>query len=288
MWMMAYWHDNSMLMMWGISQDLLSSDITMVNPRVSWLLFRLNSNKGDNRRSKPQKKPPKLTGTANSQYLFLQHGLPGPPGPPGPQGPQGPPAPKLDQQEELLQELRLKLREVALGTGLLDAEGPHCVLCGPPPRISTAFHCRLLHSVLVPRRSLVELHPFSPPSDTENLFQRGRGFNSSSGRYSAPISGFYHLTASLTIEPSETQRRIAPRQRDRVKASICIESLCHSNWCLEAVGGPGPAGGVYSILLAGTLYLQAGEYISIFVDNGTGSALTVQKGTLFSGILLGV
>lgn len=40
----------------------------------------------------------------------LQHGLPGPPGPPGPQGPPGPPAPLLPQQQELIQELQIKLR----------------------------------------------------------------------------------------------------------------------------------------------------------------------------------
>ncbi|KAL4608385.1 erythroferrone-like isoform X1 [Arapaima gigas] len=256
-------------------EEPLSQDVTMVNPRVSWLLFRLNSSKGDNKKTKTQKKPSK-------------HGLPGPPGPPGPQGPPGPPAPASDQQEELLQDLRVRLRDVAFSSGLLDPTAPPCGSCELLPRVATAFQCRLMQSAVVPRRSLVELQHFSTPSDTESLFQRGQGLNSSSGRYSAPMSGFYQLTASLIIESSETQRRSAPKQRDRVKASICIESLCHSNLSLEAVGGPGPVGGVYSILLAGTLYLQTGEYVSIFVDNGTGSAVTVQKGALFSGILLGV
>lgn len=34
--------------------------------------------------------------------------------------------------------------------------------------------------------------------------------------------------------------------------------------------------------------LQAGEYVSVFVDNGTGSAINVLQDSLFSGILLGV
>uniref|UniRef100_A0A3B3SM77 C1q domain-containing protein n=1 Tax=Paramormyrops kingsleyae TaxID=1676925 RepID=A0A3B3SM77_9TELE len=177
--------------------------------------------------------------------------------------------------------------EVAVTAGTLDTSGG-CLLCDQLPRVGTAFHCRLLHNLPVPRRSLVELQPFGAPPDAESQFQRGQGFNSSSGRYTAPVSGFYHVSGSLLIEPSENQRKTQPRQKDWIKASICIESLCHSNLSLEAMGGASQVGGVYSILLTGTLYLQAGEYVSIFVDNGTGSAFIVQKGTLFSGILLGV
>lgn len=33
--------------------------------------------------------------------------------------------------------------------------------------------------------------------------------------------------------------------------------------------------------------LQAGQYASVFVDNGSGAALTVQSGSSFSGLLLG-
>uniref|UniRef100_A0A4W5RKB6 Adipolin n=1 Tax=Hucho hucho TaxID=62062 RepID=A0A4W5RKB6_9TELE len=244
------------------SPETVSSDVAIVSPRNSWLVFRHNSNKGENKKTKPPKRASK-------------HGLPGPPGPPGPQGPPGPPAPLLPQQEELMQEFQLRLREMA---------GGPCLLCERPPRVATAFHCRLHHPLTVPRRSLLELQPFSSVSDTEQSLQRGQGFNSSSGRYTAPVSGFYQLTASLLIEPNE---RSQARMKDSVKASICIESLCQSNVSLDSVTGVGSSG-VFSILLTGTLYIQAGEYVSIFIDNGTGSALTVLQDTLFSGILLGV
>lgn len=36
------------------------------------------------------------------------------------------------------------------------------------------------------------------------------------------------------------------------------------------------------------LFFQAGEYVSILIDNGTGSALTILRDSLFSGILIGV
>ncbi|TMS09322.1 erythroferrone [Larimichthys crocea] len=241
----------------------LSSDLSRVSPLSSWLIFRRNSNKGDNRRTKGSRRTSK-------------HGLPGPPGPPGPQGPPGPPAPLLPQQQELIQELQIKLRDMAAGV---------CFLCDRPPRVSTSFLSRLSQAVGVPRRSLLELQPFSQPSDSEQSLQRGQRFNSSTGRYTAPVSGFYQLTASLLIESGDrTQVRI----RDSVRAAICIESLCQSNLSVESVMGVAAAGGTFSILLTGTLYLQAGEYVSVFVDNATGSAISVLQDSLFSGILLGV
>ncbi|XP_071755034.1 adipolin [Centroberyx gerrardi] len=243
--------------------ELLSSERSRLSPHSSWLVFRRNSNKGDNRRTKPSKR--------NSK-----HGLPGPPGPPGPRGPPGPPAPLLPQQEQLIQELQLKLKEMAGGV---------CVLCDRPPRVSTSFRRRLLQAVSLPRRSLLELLPFSQPSDSEQSLQRGQSFNASTGRYTAPVSGFYQLTASLLIESSD---RAQVRLRDSVRAAICIESLCQGNLSVESVMGVAAEGGTFSILLTGTLYLQVGEYVSLFVDNATGSAISVLQDSLFSGILLGV
>ncbi|XP_040911752.1 erythroferrone isoform X2 [Toxotes jaculatrix] len=244
-------------------QEPLSSDQSRVTPLSSWLIFRRNSNKGDNRRTKGSRRTSK-------------HGLPGPPGPPGPQGPPGPPAPLLPQQQELIQELQIKLRDMAGGV---------CLLCDRPPRVSTSFFSRLLQPVSIPRRSLLELQPFSKPSDSERSLQRGQSFNTSTGRYTAPVSGFYQLTASLLIESGD---RVQVRLRDSVRAAICIESLCQSNLSVESVMGVVAAGGTFSILLTGTLYLQTGEYVSVFVDNATGSAISVLQDSLFSGILLGV
>ncbi|MEQ2245001.1 hypothetical protein ILYODFUR_023001, partial [Ilyodon furcidens] len=73
-----------------------SSNGSRVSPRSSWLIFRRNSNKGENRRTKGSRR-------------ISKHGLPGPPGPPGPQGPPGLPGPLLPQQQELIQEMKLKL-----------------------------------------------------------------------------------------------------------------------------------------------------------------------------------
>ncbi|KAM3604265.1 uncharacterized protein V6R79_008663 [Siganus canaliculatus] len=210
-----------------------STDLSRVSPLSSWLIFRRNSNKGENRRTKGSRRTSK-------------HGLPGPPGPPGPQGPPGAPAPLLPQQQELIHELQLKLRDMASGV---------CFLCDAPPRVSSSFLSRLLQVVSVPRRSLLELQLFHQPSDSERSLQRGRGFNSSSGRFTAAVSGFYQLTARLLIESGD---RVQVRVRDSVRAAICIESLCQSNLSVESVLGAAAAatGGTFSILLSGTLYLQ--------------------------------
>ncbi|XP_060890285.1 erythroferrone isoform X2 [Labrus mixtus] len=181
-----------------------SSDLSRVSPLSSWIIFRRNSNKGDNQRGKVRRR-------------MSKHGLPGPPGPPGPQGPPGPPAPLLPQQQELIEDLRLRLR---------DAAGGVCSMCDRPPRVFTSFLNRLLQDVTVPRRSLLELQPFSQPSGSERPLQRGQSFNSSTGRYTAVVSGFYQLTASLLIESGD---RVQMRLRDSVRAAICIESLCQSN-----------------------------------------------------------
>ncbi|XP_026218573.1 erythroferrone [Anabas testudineus] len=249
-----------------VSTDSLEpglSEPSRMTPHNSWLIFRRNSNKGDNRRTKGSRRTSK-------------HGLPGPPGPPGPQGPPGPPAPLLPQQQVLIQELQQKLRDTAGGV---------CLLCDRPPRVATSFLGRLLQTVAIPRRSLLELQPFSKPSNSERSLQRGQSFNTSTGRYTAPVSGFYQLTASLLIESGD---RVQIRIRDNVKAAICIESLCQSNLSVESVMGVAAAGGTFSILLTGTLYLQAGEYVSVFVDNATGSAISILQDSVFSGILLGV
>ncbi|XP_047223073.1 erythroferrone isoform X1 [Girardinichthys multiradiatus] len=240
-----------------------SSNGSRVSPRSSWLIFRRNSNKGENRRTKGSRR-------------ISKHGLPGPPGPPGPQGPPGLPGPLLPQQQDLIQEMKLKLADLAGGV---------CLQCHRPPRVSTSFFSRLLQAASIPRRSLLELQPFGQPSESERSLQRGPSFNSSTGRYTAPISGFYQVTASLLVESGD---RVQVRLRDCVRAAICIESLCQSNLSVESVMGAAAAGGTFSILLTGTLYLQAGEYVSVFVDNATGSAISVLQDSLFSGILLGI
>lgn len=238
--------------------DEILEPVSRLSPLSSWLIFRRNSSK-DQRRNKSLRK-------------ISKHGPPGPPGPPGPQGPPGPAAPPFPQQQQALEELRGQLQGLA-------AEA--CLQCEAPPRVSVWFLTRLQDPVTVPRRTLLELQPFTQAHSSRPQ----RGLSLDRGRFVAPVSGFFQLTATLQIESGD---RAQVRVRDHVRAAICIQSLCQTNLSVASVMGVATVGGTFSILLTGTLHLQVGEYVSVFVDNGTGSSISVLSHSLFSGVLLGV
>lgn len=58
---------------------------------------------------------------------------------------------------------------------------------------------------------------------------------------------------------------------------------CHVVWGGFCLGLEHCRHGVMSVVGC----LQAGQYTSVFVDNGSGVALTIQSGSSFSGLLLG-
>ncbi|EPY86135.1 hypothetical protein CB1_000327047 [Camelus ferus] len=57
---------------------------------------------------------------------------------------------------------------------------------------------------------------------------------------------------------------------------------------LEAVTGLESSSELFTVSVNGVLYLQTGQYTSVFLDNASGSSLTVRSGSHFSGVLLGV
>ncbi|XP_013013036.1 erythroferrone isoform X2 [Cavia porcellus] len=265
-----------------------------VDPRDAWMLFIRQSDKGINsKRSRGKARGPKL-------------GLPGPPGPPGPQGPPGP----LILPEALLKEFQLLLKgavqqrehveselctrgpaELAVTQGEdddVDAEAELALPAAlPAPRVEAAFHCRLRRDAEVERRTLHELSVYYLP-DTEGAFRRGPGLNLTSGQYTAPVAGFYTLAATLHVALAEQPRRVSPRPRDRLRLLICIQSRCQRNASLEAIMGLEGSVELFTISVNGVLYLQVGQYTSVFLDNASGSALTVRGGSHFSAVLLGV
>ncbi|XP_048664818.1 erythroferrone [Marmota marmota marmota] len=275
-----------------------------VDPRDAWMLFVRQSDKGINgkRRSKGKARRPKL-------------GLPGPPGPPGPQGPPGP----LILPETLLKEFQLLLKgavqqrectkpepcircsaetmgsspapgsiedEAAAGDMLALLAAP--LVPGPlARRVEAAFLCRLRRDAPVERRTLHELGIYYVP-DSEGAFCRGLGLNLTSGQYTAPVAGFYLLAATLHVALAEQPRHGPLRPRDRLRLLICIQSRCQHNVSLEAVVGLESSSELLTISVNGVLYLQTGQYASVFLDNASGSSLTVRGGSHFSAVLLGV
>ncbi|NXH37576.1 ERFE protein, partial [Dicaeum eximium] len=149
--------------------------------------------------------------------------------------------------------------------------------------------------------------------EREGMFHRGPGLNLTSGQYTAPLAGYYAFSTTLHIgEPSDgpaalpghagmvsptpcsvTVRREPRRKRQgcrgsRLRVLVCVQSCCQHNSHLESVSRLESSGDPFTISVTGTLYLQAGQYASVFVDNTAGSPLTVQSGSDFSAILLGV
>uniref|UniRef100_A0A2K6L980 Adipolin n=1 Tax=Rhinopithecus bieti TaxID=61621 RepID=A0A2K6L980_RHIBE len=200
-------------------------------------------------------------------------------------GPPGPPGPPEVTPETLLREFQELLKEATEHrfSGLLDPLLPQGVGLR---LVGEAFHCRLQGPRRVDKRTLVELHGFQAPA-AQGAFLRGSGLSLASGRFTAPASGIFQFSASLHVDHSELQGKARLRARDVVRALICIESLCQRHMSLEAISGLESNSRVFTAQVQGLLQLQAGQYASVFVDNGSGAVLTIQAGSSFSGLLLG-
>ncbi|XP_030145421.1 adipolin isoform X3 [Taeniopygia guttata] len=254
----------------------------ITDPRRTWISFvhRPDDGSGSKRRCKGRDK--KL------------RGLVGPPGPPGPQGPPGAPGAEVTK-EILLQEFKEILKETIehrASLALPAQPSPLPLLplalaeAGSQRRLLEAFHCKLKGHVLVDKKTLVELQNFQLPV-ARGAFLRGSGLNVATGRFTAPVGGIYQFSANVHLEHSELRGRAALRARDSVRVLVCIESLCHRHASLEVIAGLESNSKTFTICVQGLLQLQAGQYASVFVDNGAGAAVTIQSGSDFMGMLLG-
>ncbi|KAM4704092.1 adipolin isoform 1-T1 [Rhinophrynus dorsalis] len=259
----------------------------ITDPHKTWLEFVQRTNGGANAKKKCKGKDKKLRG------LF------GPPGPPGPQGPPGPPGmPGAEVTHEvLLQEFKQMLKEATerrLMSGDIPdhpSELPPIVLpvedLSPYRRVDEAFHCKLKGQVTVDKKTLVELQNFQMPA-AKGSFQRGSGLNLVTGRFTASVPGIYQFSAHVHIDHSEMMSKGPLRPRDNVRVLICIESLCHRYTSLEVIAGLESNSKIFTVHVQGLLQLQSGQYTSIFVDNSAGTPITVQNGSDFMGILMGI
>uniref|UniRef100_A0A8D0HQX7 Erythroferrone n=1 Tax=Sphenodon punctatus TaxID=8508 RepID=A0A8D0HQX7_SPHPU len=277
-------------------QETVTTRAGSINPRDAWMLFVKQSNKGVNSKKRSKGKPPKF-----KVGLF---GMPGPPGPPGPPG-------ALITQEELLREFRLLLKGIVRERERMNLQAcGNCqeleadeergednvlaLLAGPlaegrqQHRVEAAFHCRIRRNTSIERRSLQELRGYNI-LEKEEAFHRGLGLNLISGQYMVPITGYYTFAVTLHIGKGTCcPKKGQSRARDRLRLMICVQSLCQSNTSLETVTSLESSSELFTISVSGVLFLQAGQYASVFVDNATGSSLTVQSGSDFSAVLLGV
>ncbi|KAJ6634163.1 hypothetical protein lerEdw1_014119 [Lerista edwardsae] len=277
------------------SNDLetTTGKIQNLSPWDTWMLFSKQSDKGVNgkRRCKSKARKFKL-------------GRPGPAGPPGPRG-------AIITREELLREFRLLLKGIIRKQERLnfkacdncqedeekeedrEEENLLAQITGPlleskeQGLVAAAFHCRTRKNISIERRSLQELQLYYIPKKWE-MFHRGIGLNLTNGQYVAPVSGYYIFTATLHVVQGDHQKKNPTRTQDRLRVLICIESLCHQNISLETVSSWDGNNEHFTTSVNGVLFLLAGQYASVFVDNGTGSSLTIRSGSDFSAILLGI
>ncbi|KAM6442310.1 erythroferrone isoform 1-T1 [Liasis olivaceus] len=231
---------------------------------------------------------------------------------PGPLEPAEPPQRPQDTitQEELLREFRLPLKGIIREQERINVKttSKNCqhgedsngkeenlfpqisiplIKSREQGRVEAAFHCQTRKNISVDRRSLQELQLYYIPKK-EELFHRGLGLNLNNGQYMAPVSGYYIFSARLYVVPEIHSKRCQPRARDRLRLLICVESLCRQKSSLETVSTLDKSSEYFTISVSGILFLQAGQYASVFVDNATGSSFIVRSGSDFSGVLLGI
>ncbi|XP_005529712.1 PREDICTED: erythroferrone [Pseudopodoces humilis] len=247
-----------------------------VDPRQAWMLLAGSSGPGNGERGR---------GRSGARTAPAGAGSPEKPTSAAPASPRMP--------EELLRELQLLLRGMAklcrtAGEGRKEEESRKGNLRGGVQhRVEAAFRCRTREDITVEQKMWQELGLFYIP-EREGMFHRGPGLNLTSGQYKAPIAGYYAFTSTLHIAHREPQRKGQGWRGSRLRVLICVQSRCQHNSNLETVSQLGNSGDLFTISVTGTLYLQAGQYASVFVDNSAGFPLTVQSGSDFSAVLLGV
>uniref|UniRef100_A0A8D2QKA0 Adipolin n=1 Tax=Zonotrichia albicollis TaxID=44394 RepID=A0A8D2QKA0_ZONAL len=244
----------------GCPQLLQAADARLTDPHTTWISFVHRPDDGSSSKRRCKGKDKKLVGF-------------GPPGAPGAEV----------TREVLLQEFKeiLKAQPSQLPPLLLSLEE-----LPSQRRVQQAFHCKLKGQVLVDKKTLVELQNFQSPA-AKGAFLRGSGLNLATGRFTAPVGGIYQFSANIHIDHSELKSKVQLRARDSVRVLICIESLCHRHTSLEVIAGLESNSKIFTVYVHGLLQLQAGQYTSIFVDNGAGAAVAVQPGSDFMGMLLG-
>ncbi|XP_056354940.1 erythroferrone-like isoform X2 [Oenanthe melanoleuca] len=278
-----------------------------VEPRQAWMLLAGSPGRASGERGRG--------GTG-------AHTAPAGPGSPGKANSAAPASPRMP--EELLRELQLLLRGVAkmcrtAGQGCKEESSKGKPEAGAQRRVEAAFHCQTCEDIGVEQKMWQELGSFYIP-DREGMFHRGPGLNLTSGQYTAPIAGYYTFSTTLHIARREPRRKGQGWRQSRLRVLICVQSRCQHNrygrarpgmleagkepwerrnllppappslFCshLETVSRLESSSDLFTISVTGTLYLQAGQYASVFVDNTAGSPLTVQSGSDFSAVLLGV
>ncbi|XP_002733760.2 adipolin-like [Saccoglossus kowalevskii] len=271
---------------------------TSVDSRRTWIDFVRHH---DRTNGKKEKKKGRDRSSVN-----------GPPGPAGPVGPRGPPGPRGAEitKEDMMIEFKKMVKEAAekRAERIIASQCPGCL--NPVgtqngtqvsahydwddieviPRIPAAFHCKLQSNVDIAQKSLQEVTNFQIPF-AGGAFKRGQGLDIKSGRFVAPRTAIYQFSANMHIfhrVPKKNKEGRKLRSRDNVRVLICINSLCHRHTSLEFISGLESNSRVFTVNVNGLLQLEAEQYASVYIDNSCSRAVSIQSGSDFTGIMIGV
>ncbi|XP_027580808.1 erythroferrone [Pipra filicauda] len=260
-----------------------------VDPRQAWMLLAGSPGRGSGGRARggPGADTAPAGGRSPGKPPPEQGSVPG--------AAPDPPAASPAVPVELLRELRILLRGIAKEQAKVQRaaweghkeEEERSPQAGAHHRVNAAFHCRTREDISVEQRTRQELQLFYIP-EREEMFHRGLGLNLTSGQYTAPIAGYYTFTTTLHIVHREPPKKRQGCRGTRLRVLICVQSRCQHNRNLETSSWLESRGDLFTISVTGVLYLQAGQYASVFVENAAGSPLTVRRGSDFSAVLLGV
>ncbi|NP_001072387.1 erythroferrone [Xenopus tropicalis] len=234
-------------------------------PRDSWLMLLKNSDRAPNSKKRGQEESlrPCRRGPIGSPAPAKQHSY----------------NPVLERKKlhhflQLLSELLRRLN----GERTEISKYP---LALTPSTVHAAFICKLgQHSVLEPGVRK-ELHQYQQEQE-DGSFNRGAGLNLTSGRYTAPFSGLYAFNSRLNIGFPEHSLL---DKTGFLQVQVCIQSLCQKHLSLQQISQISAA--PHTLTVHGVLYLQEGQYVSVFLENRMSSSIVVEKGSEFSGVLLG-
>ncbi|KAM8953176.1 erythroferrone [Pelodytes ibericus] len=236
------------------------------NPRESWLLFLRHSDRVSSSKKK-------------GQDDHIRPHRPGPIGAPAP--------PKHHNQplNTILHEKRL-VHFLQLLSGLVKRQnGKSSSGHSRSPMVHAAFTCMTDQDTSLEPGKRVELQSYEQP-ELEGSFYRGSGLNLTTGRYTAPISGLYTFSARLKI--GLTKQENVLNTHGYFQAQLCIQSLCQHKLSLQRTSSFASIEPPHTFSLHGVLHLQAGQYVSLFLENRMESWLLVEMGSDFSGVLIGL
>ncbi|KAM5165335.1 erythroferrone [Mantella aurantiaca] len=236
-------------------------------PKVTWLMFSDHAAKS------------KRKGPAES----LRHHHSGPVGAPAPPRHQSHHVNHVLREKKLTKFLQLLSDVLLRQKDSEDTSNYKLVPAITPAKVHIAFTCKTSSDIHVQPGELRELQLYEM-SHLEGSFYRGAGLNLTSGRYTAPITGLYAFFARLHID---YQKYTNERLEGFLHVQLCIHSLCHDNLSLEHILSYTADEVTATITLNGVLQIQAGHYVSLFLENKMDSLVVLLKGSAFSGVLLG-